>query len=194
MLADGSIDLMPGVWYRPYWFALLKLSDPYFVGTMALAVRDERRHDFASIDQLHQSQGLKIGVPLDTSQIALSMQRYFEGADVEFVVVEFWKPFFEGQYPEVDGFLMPAENAAGWTLLHPEYTVVVPQPNPVRIPYAFGMPLEAGELADLVNEWVLYADSAGEIRRAHEYWVLGQGAKPQEPRWSIMRNVLGWEL
>jgi len=192
LLSEGVIDLMPGVWYRPYWFSSLKLSAPYFTGTIGLAVRDERRHEFESVEALRRSRGLKIGVPLDSTQIEHSMQRYFGGAEVEFVTVEFWKPFFEGRHPEVDAFLMPAEHAAGWTLLYPHFTVVVPQPHPVSIPSAFGVARDADDLVDVVNEWVVFAENAGIIREAYEYWVLGQGAEKHEPRWSIMRDVLGW--
>ena len=87
---------------------------------------------------------------------------------------------------------MPAENASGWSLLHPQYSVVVPQPNPVNIPSAFGMARDAGELVDMVNEWVIFADSSGLIQEHRAYWIEGQGAIDIEPRWSIMRNVLGW--
>jgi hypothetical protein len=155
-------------------------------------VRDYRRHDFANLNRLRQMQGLKIGVPLDSTQIQTSMERYFGGTDAEFVVVEFWQPFFEGRHPEVDAFLMPAENAAGWTLLYPHYSVVVPQPDPVRVPSAFGVASNAEPLRSLVNEWVIFADNAGLIEEAYGYWVLGKGAENTEPRWSIMRNVLGW--
>ena len=192
MLADGVIDVMPGTWYRPFWFPSLRLSAPYMTGTMGLAVRDERRHEFDSVEALRRSQGLKIGVPLDTSQVKYSMQRYFGDADVEFVTLEFWQPFFEGEYPELDAFLVPAENASAWTLLHPVYTVVVPQPDPVKVPSAFGLALEASELSDLVNEWVVFASNEGLIDRAHDYWILGKGAREKRPRWSIVRDVLGW--
>jgi Na+/H+-dicarboxylate symporter len=192
MLDDGVIDVMPGTWYRPYWFPSLRLSAPYLTGTMALAVRDERRHEFGSIEALHRRQGLKIGVPLDTRQVAYSMRRYFGDAEVEFVTLEFWQSFFEGRHPELDAFLVPAENGAAWTLLHPEYTIVVPQPDPVKVPSAFGLALDAGELADAVNEWVVFAANEGMIDRAYDYWILGQGAVSKRPRWSIMRDVLGW--
>ncbi|MFC1579035.1 cation:dicarboxylate symporter family transporter [Pseudomonadota bacterium] len=193
LLAEGVIDVMPGVWYRPYWFSTVRLSAPYLIGTVGLAVRDERRQEFTSIQALRESRGLKIGVPLDASQIRTAMERYFGDSDVEFVVVEVWQPFFEGQHPEVDAFLMPAENASGWSLLHPQYSVVVPQPNPVHIPSAFGMARDAGELVDMVNEWVIFADSSGLIREHRSYWIEGGGATDTEPRWSIMRNVLGWD-
>lgn len=193
LLDAGIIDLMPGVWYRPYWFSSLRLSAPYMTGTMGLAVRDERRHEFTSVAALRASRGLRIGVPLDTKQIRSSMDYYFGGSDAEFVTIEFWQPYFEGQHPEVDAFLLPAEHASGWTLLHPQYGVVVPQPDPVRVPSGFGMTRNPGELADVVNEWILFAGDSGLIRRAHDYWVLGQGARNTEPRWSILRNVLGRE-
>ena len=28
------------------------------------------------------------------------MRRYFDGTDAEFVRMEFWTPFFEGEHPE----------------------------------------------------------------------------------------------
>ena len=192
LLETGAIDVMPGVWYRPYWFTSLQLSEPYLIGTIGLAVRDNRRHEFADLEKVRQISGLKIGVPLDSTQIQTSMERYFGGTDAEFVVVEFWEPFFEGRHPDVDAFLMPAENAAGWTLLYPQYTVVVPQPDPVRVPSAFGVARDAEPLRSLVSEWVVFADNAGVIQEAYDYWVLGRGAENTEPRWSVIRNVLGW--
>jgi hypothetical protein len=87
---------------------------------------------------------------------------------------------------------MPAEGASAWTLLHPQFTVAVPQPDPVKIPTAFGLPLGARDLAEAVDEWVVFATSEGSVKRAHDYWVLGQGAEDQAPRWSILRDVLGW--
>lgn len=190
LLAEGVIDIMPGVWYRPYWFSSLALTDPYFTATVGLATRDDRRHDFETLDKIRRQSGLKIGVPLDRTQIAYSLEHYFGGTDAEFVTIEFWNPYFEGKHPEVDAFLLPAEHASGWTLLHPEYTVVVPQPNPVRVPTGFGVALGSDELSRVVNEWVVYADNAGLIDQAHRYWIKGQGAQIKKPRWSILRNVL----
>ena len=192
MLANGDIDIMPGVWYRPYWFSSLKLSDPYYVATIGLVTEDRRRHEFDSIEKLQQAKGLKIGVPLDTTQIEYSMKQYFGDGDVEFVSIGFWPPYFEGKHPELDAFLMPAEHAAAWSLLHPEFTVVVPQPNPVRLPTAFGLAANSEGLKQVIDEWVIYATNAGIVDKAYDYWITGQGAENTEPRWSIIRNVLGW--
>ena len=192
MIGQGLIDVMPGVWYRPYWFGKLRLTDPYFTGTVALVTRDQRRHEFDRVERLRQSHGLRIGVPLDSTQIATSMEYYFGGSDAEFVVIESWSDVFEGRRPELDAFLMPAEHASAWSLLYPQYTVVVPQPDPVGIATAFGVAPQSEELANLVNEWVTYATNVGLTRQAHAYWISGEGAIRREPRWSIMRNVLAW--
>ncbi len=192
MLRTGEIDVMPGMWYRPYWFDSVQLSEPYFVATVGLAVRDERRHDFDTLDKISNTKGLRVGVPLDRDQIAYSLKHYFGGTDAEFITVGFWQPFFEGMHPEIDAFIMPAEHAAAWSLLHPEFTVVVPQPDPVKVPTAFGVAMDSDDLAMVINEWVIYAHNAGIVDRAFEYWIAGKGAPKTGPRWSIMRNVLGW--
>ncbi|MCM5570083.1 cation:dicarboxylase symporter family transporter [Burkholderiaceae bacterium FT117] len=192
MLASDTIDLMPGVWYRPFWFSSVRLSEPYFEGTMGFVVRDARRHEFASTDTLRRRRGLRIGVPLDPDQVRASLERYFGSARVDFVPLESAAPFLEGRHPELDAFLMPAEAGAAATLLHPEYAIVVPQPNPVRVPTAFGAAPDARDLIETVNEWIVFAQSSGRIREAYDYWVLGQGAEPKGRRWSILHDLLGW--
>jgi Na+/H+-dicarboxylate symporter len=193
MLAGNVIDVMPSMWYRPFWFGSLRLSEPYLVGTVALVVRDERRHEFASIEALRRARGLKIGVPLDVSQLRFSIKRYFGDADVEFVPLESLARFLERPDRELDAYLMPAESGSAATLLHPEYSVVVPRPDPVRLPFAFGAALHSADLVDAVNEWIVFAESEGAIQRAYDYWVLGKGAEERRRRWSILRDVIGWQ-
>ena len=103
------------------------------------------------------------------------------------------KSFFDGRRPEIDAFLIPVEGAAASTLLHPEYTVVVPQPAPVKIPVSFGLPLGADHLAIEVDQWVTFAMSEGLVDRAYDQWILGKDAQSRKPRWSILRDVLGWK-
>ena len=194
MLTDGRIDIMPNIWFRPIWFPLLRLSDPYLTNTVGFAMLDARRHEFETLEALRQSRGLTIGVPLSREQLRISLDHYFRDAPVDIVTIDFWQPFFEGKHPEMDAFLMPAEHAATWTLMHPQYSVVVPQPNPITVPSGFGVPLDADGLVEFINEWIVFAESAGILRRGYNYWVLGQGARNYTPRWSIMHDVLGWGI
>jgi Na+/H+-dicarboxylate symporter len=193
LLDEGVVDVVPGVWYRPYWFEQLRLSQPYLEGTMGIATLDPRRHEFARVEDLRGRRGLRIGVPLDADQVAASLERYFGGVSaVEAVPLPSAGPFFEGREPQLDGFLMPAEAAAAATLLHPRYTVVVPQPDPVRVPFAFGVARDAEGLAEAIDRWLVFVRSEGSLKAPYDYWVLGQGARDPRPRWSILRDVLGW--
>ena len=193
-LDRGDIDLMPGVWYRPFWFDSLRLSEPYLTATVGVVVRDERRHEFATIEGLRHRR-LVIGVPLDAHQLEFAMRHYFGHSEVEFVTSRNGvKSYLDGTLTGLDGFLMPAESGAAWSLLHPEFTVVVPQPDPVELPTAFGVARDAGELLDMVDEWVVFANSEGITKRAYDYWVLGRGAESTKRRWSILRDVLGWGI
>ena len=193
LLASGVIDIMPSVWYLPTWFDSVRFSKPYMTITVGFALLDERRHEFTDLATLRASQGLRIGIPIDITQDNKPRsERYFGNANPEFITLDSWAPFFEGKDPEIDAFLMPAETGSAWTLLHPEYTVVIPQPDPMKRHSAFGLALDADKLARVVDQWVLFATSEGTIQRGYDYWILGQGAIDKRPRWSIIRDVLGW--
>jgi hypothetical protein len=30
------------------------------------------------------------------------------------------------------------------------------------------------------------------FKKKYDYWIMGIGAEETEPRWSVIRNVLGW--
>ena len=46
--------------------------------------------------------------------------------------------------------------------------------------------------AAFVNTWIELKRKDGTLDALYKYWILGLDATPREPRWSIMRNVLGW--
>ena len=86
LLASGVIDVMPSVWYLPYWFDSVRLSKPYMTVTVGFAVLDERRHDFADQATIRASHGLRVGIPLSITQENRSrLERYFGNADPEFI-------------------------------------------------------------------------------------------------------------
>ena len=78
-----------------------------------------------------------------------------------------------------------------WSLLYPEYTVVVPPP-PVSIPLTYLMARDEQELADYVNALIDLKKRDGTLKKLYDYWVLGQFAENRQPRWSVIRNVLHW--
>jgi Na+/H+-dicarboxylate symporter len=192
LLATGSVDVMMTVPYAAYWLRELRYSAPHTEGVYGFAVRDERRHDFASLASLRGQRGLVIGVPVAVEFMQERIQAYLGPLDATLVSVADPREFFEGRRTDIDALFVRAEIGAAWSLLHPEFTVVVPQPGPYQAPAGVVVSrAHAADLADFIEEWLVIQRASGALTRAHDYWVLGRGAEERKPRWSILRNVFG---
>ena len=91
-----------------------------------------------------------------------------------------------------DAVVVPAERGSVLTLLHPQWSVVVPQPGVIKVPVAF--PLAQGDLgwATFVNTWIEMKRRDGTLDTLYRHWILGEAATRTAPRWSVIRNVLHW--
>jgi Na+/H+-dicarboxylate symporter len=192
LLNAGDIDVVMTLPFTVYWIRAVRYSQPYIDGVMALAVRDERRHEFATIDALRDRKGLTLGVPASVDFMRDRFRDYIRLERVRVVAVASPREFFEGRRPDIDALLTRAEVGAAWSLVHPDYTVVIPQPGVLKAPTGAAVALDAEDLATFVNEWLAIQRAAGTIERAYGYWILGRGAEHRHPRWSIVRDVLGW--
>jgi hypothetical protein len=50
-----------------------------------------------------------------------------------------------------------------------------------------------GYYYSLINDWIDLKKKDGTIDTLFAYWILGKGGEDRSPRWSVMRDVLGWE-
>jgi ABC-type amino acid transport substrate-binding protein len=193
LLATGSIDVMMTVPYAVFWLRDLRFSTPHTEGVYGFAVRDERRHEFATLAELRAKQGLVIGVPVAVEFMQGRIRDYLGPIDATFAIVPDPREFFEGRRADLDALLIRAEVGAAWSLLHPEYSVVVPQPVLFKAPAGVAVSRAySSDLAAFVDDWMVIQRASGAVARAHDYWVLGRGAEEKRPRWSILRNVLGY--
>jgi hypothetical protein len=158
---------------------------------IGFAVRDGDANDFATLAAIRKRGRVTIGVAADRRDVEEMLRVYLSGVELRFVALGS-REFFSGRHPEVDAFATLAQVGAAWSLLYPEYSVVVPQPNPLKLPAGIAMRKGDRDLADFVNEWLVIRKASGALDRAYEYWVLGKGAEERRRRWSIMRDVLGW--
>jgi hypothetical protein len=54
------------------------------------------------------------------------------------------------------------------------------------------MPKGDEEWNRFVSTWVEINKTNGTVEMLFRHWIQGGGAKPTEPRWSIIRDVLHW--
>src|SRR5262249_27830427 len=94
--------------------------------------------------------------------------------------------------PPLDAVVVTAERGSAYTLLHPEYSVVVPQPRPSKIPLAYVIAGRDRALAGSIDSWIELKRKDGTIAALFSHWILGRTARADNPRWSVIRNLLHW--
>jgi len=183
--------MMSGLLVTPERALELKFSTPHMNSTLSLVVRDHDRRRFDTNEKLRSAE-------VENFRLAAVNLPYYSAfvkrnlPSVEIVTLDSAREFFQAEPDTYDALLFSAEAGSAWTLVYPEYSVVVPKPRTITAPIALGLPRDAPLLYDFVETWLLLQREAGILERLQDYWILGEGAEPSEPRWSVIRNLLGW--
>jgi Na+/H+-dicarboxylate symporter len=167
----------------------MTFSEPYLTETLGLIVSDHRRHEFYDIEGIRRMPRVRIGVP-DVPYYVEMVRTHLTNAEI--VALDDALDFFEGKHPDVDALVFTAERGSVWTLLYPEFAVVVPQPGTVGVPLAYAAAGGDAVMTVFLNTWIELKKNDGTIGELFDYWIMGKNAAPVGPRWSIMRNVLQW--
>jgi ABC-type amino acid transport substrate-binding protein len=188
---DGSYCdiVMAGIGVTTLRARDMLFSDSYMDETAAFVVKDHDRARFASMEDIQNIASLKLRVPNLPSIISFVHQRL---PHAEIVPISSTQECFEGVDEEFDACFMTAERGSALCLLHPQFTVVVPMPNPSRVPLAYPVAGRDEVMADFMNTWIQLKKKEGFVQSLYDYWILGKDAEPKQPRWSILRNVLHW--
>jgi hypothetical protein len=164
-------------------------AEPHLQGTLAFVVKDHRRDEFSTREAVQRLRRPRLGIPNMPYYIDM-VRSYLPAAELELVPRP--RDFFESRGEELDGYVFAAEMGAAWTLLYPGYSVVVPQPDVVAIPMAWPAARHDLETAHFLGTWFALKRASGTLDRLRDRWILGRGAVAHRPRWSVLRDVLGW--
>ncbi len=190
LLAEDHFDIaMSGIFILPGSLRKMTFSDAYMYTNWAFVVKDHQRAEFSSLEDIQNMEGLTIGLS-GLAESAVEVEKYFSLAKA--VQLDAVSEFFKAEQENIDCLLISAEAGSAWTLLYPEYQVVVPKPMIGVQP--LGFPVAGGdqELLNYVNSWIDLVANVKVIDELHDHWILGRGADEKQPRWSVMRDVLGW--
>ncbi|MDJ0895624.1 MAG: cation:dicarboxylase symporter family transporter [Alphaproteobacteria bacterium] len=184
-IAMTQFPVIPSVAIR------VDLTDSFKRSTVALLLHDYLREEFATWNELRDFPGLRVGM------YGFDFTQWFarrELPDATLVpmrdAAELGERIDAG-LSELDVVLNGAEEAAAWTILHPYYSVVVPRPVK-SFPVGYALPRGSPVLLKVANAWLALAQQDGTIDRLHAYWVEGKISSVKPPRWSVIRDVLGW--
>jgi ABC-type amino acid transport substrate-binding protein len=163
-------------------------SSSYLDETLAFVVPDQSRDEFATWQHIRDLGAVRLAVP-DLPYYIGKLRERVPNAQVQAfsdVTGLFKRP------RDFDAIVLPAERGSAWTLIHPEFSVVVPEPDIIKVPLAYPVARRDEQLASFINTWIELKRRDGTIDALYRYWILGQNAAPPQPRWSILRNVLHW--
>ncbi len=191
-LNSGKIDIAATIPYLSNLITQAELSTPYLEGTICFVVEDHRRHDFSSLASIQNLPSITVGTDFDPRATQKAIEKFFPGIKIEMVRLPTLRDYFDKKVTGIDAVVQIAEAGTAWTLLYPEYTIVIPKQQIRKTPVGYAVSRRNRELVEFLNDWLLAKKGDGSIRRVYNHWVLGEGAKKTEPRWSFIRNVLGW--
>jgi Na+/H+-dicarboxylate symporter len=189
LLNNGHIDIMTSSVVTPERATEVHFTAPHIHSTLGLVVRDHERNRFDSNEELRAIESMKVAA-ITLPYYSKFLKRYLP--QVEAVAVQSPRQFFKAEPGEYDALIYVAEAASAWTLIYTDFSVVVPKPRTVSVPIAYSLPRNASQLAAFVETWLQLQKEAGVVDELFNYWILGEGAEASEPRWSVIRDVLGW--
>jgi Na+/H+-dicarboxylate symporter/ABC-type amino acid transport substrate-binding protein len=196
LLNHGTCDiLMSGLPISPDRAEEYLLTDPIYISSVSFIVKDNRRDEFQSWEDIRKRGASARIAILDLANArGLAKVLMPESTLVFYKNPEEIEKFLEsgGPGPEVDAIAYMSENGAAWTLLYPNFSLVVPRPA-VFLPTAYAVSAGNEKLVKTFNAWLLVEKTRGTVDQLYRYWMLGEAAEIQKPpRWSVIRNVLHW--
>jgi proton glutamate symport protein len=187
-LKAGRYDLaVGGVYVTDERLQALTVSKPYLQSQLALIVRSDKAQRFLNGPNIKREKGLKIAT--FKSDILQPMARaLFPLAEV--VVVPDYDALLRDE--GIDAALWTFEQARAWAAANPGFSAVRPTDFGAPLLIAYLMPPNSDEFANFINQWLDLQRANGFEQRMKDYWLKGKPRVDQQPRWSIIRNVLHW--
>jgi len=185
---DVFMSLLP---ITPELTERVAITSPVLKSALGMVVADHLREQFQAWADIRKMKRIRIAVS-DTPAVLNFLARKVPNATA--VVYQDKKEvdhMLASGLPDADAILMAAEEGAAWTILHPQFHLVTPSPT-LLFPFGYAVARNDSQLLLYLNTWLLNAEGDGTIDGLYKYWMLGQVKETLPPRWSIIRNVLGW--
>ncbi|HMB69867.1 MAG TPA: cation:dicarboxylase symporter family transporter [bacterium] len=186
-VAARRVDIvMTGARVTPERAADFTVAVPYLDETLAVLTVDHRREQCRSWDAIRAMGPIRVAVQ-NLPYYLGTVRALLPEARLE-VIPETKELIDPAAGYEI--YLLPAERGSVLTMLNPRFTVIIPEGRTVRMPLAYPIAGDDPAWVRYVNTWIGLKQRDGFIDALYDHWILGEAAERDEPRWSILRNVL----
>jgi len=190
LLNSGYLDtVVGGIALTTERMEIVWFSAPYMDATLGFVVLDYRREEFSSREAVKALKTPRLAV-LDIPYYRDKLRAYLPQA--EQIVVGSVRDFFKDDSDRFDALLLTAQTGSAWCLIYPKFSVAVPLPDVMAVPFAYPVARGDQDLLAFLTSWIELKTKDGTIDGLFDHWILGEATKRREPRWSVIRDVLGW--
>jgi ABC-type amino acid transport substrate-binding protein len=167
------------------------MTAPILHTPVGMIMKDHVRSRFRTWDTIREMADLRIATVDNPSALSLLRRLLPRATPVPYEDTRELERMLAAGAPNVDAIAMFAEEAAAWAIRYPQFSFVPPTPV-VRIPTGYAVARANVDLLRYLDTWLLTAKLNGTVDQFYRYWMLVQVKHTQSPRWSVIRNVLGW--
>ena len=167
----------------------ITFSEPYSHLSAAVIVKDYKRSEFKTLQQIRNRKDVTLAI-LPSEHLWSKIREVMP--DVKLKTIQTPRQFFRDTTDQYDALLYSAEAGSAWTLVYPDFTVIVPEGLKMELPVSVALAKNNYQLAQFVNQWLTLKKTDGTIEKAYDYWILGKGTEKQEKRWSVLKDELHW--
>ena len=171
LLASGYLDITSGVPVIPDNMAQFTLTMPYSTQNIAIVVKDERRAEFTDWQKILQREDLTLGIP-ETFFYKKAVARNFTQGKAWQISTP--RLFFKEEFAHIDAMVFGAAASSAWTLLNPDYTVVVPKPALAPLYMAFPINKNDHAFELFMRNWISMKQQSNTIDKLFNYWIEGK--------------------
>ncbi|WP_198265254.1 cation:dicarboxylate symporter family transporter [sulfur-oxidizing endosymbiont of Gigantopelta aegis] len=141
-LNQGEVDIIPGVYYETFNLMNTELTNPYIDGQLGLVVKDYKRQRLGDRQVLRKMPSLKLallGEPVFIQRMSRTLQSFIPDTQLHIIPINSYDDFFAMTDEQVDGLVETVEIGSALTLLHPEYTIIIPKKSVLKFPMSFAI-------------------------------------------------------
>lgn len=189
-LNSGLYDIaMSGLTINEDRLRKMSFTDPYIDARIVFVMRKKYRKELTSIEAILERPHVQVAVLRGSSYETLAHELF---PDNQIVTIDSYEDYARYQPNAV--LIRGEPQAVAWSLHYPNFTVVVPS-DPIGKD-SLGYAIKQNDVAfvSFMNQWLRLKEHEEFTKRQYDLWVLGktETVLVEEPRWSVVRNVLHW--
>ncbi|HEY2811112.1 MAG TPA: cation:dicarboxylase symporter family transporter [Rhabdochlamydiaceae bacterium] len=167
----------------------ITFSHPYLTPRIVLICQEKNRKAFSKINGIRKNRALKIAVLKGSAFEVIAKERFPDNA---IVLLDNYEDFHK--CGSETALLWEEQEAIAWAVCYRGFRVILPDISLGLDTLAYAIPSGNPRFLNYLNRWLELKQAEGYTENQYDLWIKGKTeiAIHQEPRWSIIRNVLSW--